>query len=160
MSPKPILALTATALAALSFGLAACGSDNSARAPTPAATTAAPAPAAATAATPVSGTVVSVSLDEFTVKLPRSLKAGKYTFQARNTGKIVHMLMVEKAPVVMEAPNQPSEKEGVAMGETGDFKPGQIRRITVTLAPGTYVFFCNVPGHYAAGQHTTVTVTS
>ena len=31
--------------------------------------------------------------------------------------------------------------------------------VTLELKPGSYVLFCNVSGHYAAGQHTPFTVT-
>jgi uncharacterized cupredoxin-like copper-binding protein len=31
--------------------------------------------------------------------------------------------------------------------------------MTLKLMPGKYMLFCNVPGHYAAGQHTVLTVT-
>ena len=30
--------------------------------------------------------------------------------------------------------------------------------MTVNLKAGSYQLFCNVPGHYAAGQHTNITV--
>jgi hypothetical protein len=46
------------------------------------------------------------------------------------------------------------------MGMIEDMSSGSSGRMTVRLSPGTYVLFCNVPGHYAAGQHTTFTVTS
>lgn len=148
-----LAALVSAAVVVAAAAVIVNGSDNTAAVPPAAALPAA-------AKTPAAPTVVPVSLDEFTVKMPATLKAGKYTFEAENTGTIMHMLMVEKAPVVMEAPNQPSEEEGVALGDTGDFGPGQTKSVTVTLVPGTYVFFCNVPGHWAAGQRTTVTVTA
>ena len=131
-------------------------------------TSGAPMPKAAPAAAPkmaamsntasaAGGTTVPVSLGEFFVKLPSTtLKAGKYTFAAKNDGATFHMLMVERTPLKMDAPNQPTEN--AAMADTGNLAPGASKSITVTLKPGTYELFCNVPGHYAAGQHTTVTV--
>jgi len=35
---------------------------------------------------------------------------------------------------------------------------GGRRRITATIAPGTYEYYCRVPGHRAAGMHGTLTV--
>jgi uncharacterized cupredoxin-like copper-binding protein len=32
--------------------------------------------------------------------------------------------------------------------------------MTLRLHPGMYMLFCNVTGHYAAGQHTVLKVTS
>jgi uncharacterized cupredoxin-like copper-binding protein len=83
-------------------------------------------------------------------------KAGKVTFIAHNGGTLPHMLMVEKTPLKMDAPGQPSES--AALADTGMIQPGQTKSITVTFKKGTYELFCNVPGHYAAGQTTTVTV--
>jgi uncharacterized cupredoxin-like copper-binding protein len=40
-----------------------------------------------------------------------------------------------------------------------DMAPGQTGHMTVNLKPGRYMLFCNLPGHYAAGQHTMFTVT-
>jgi uncharacterized cupredoxin-like copper-binding protein len=66
------------------------------------------------------------------------------------------MLMVEKAPLKMDAPGQPTES--AALADTGMIQPGQTKSITAMLSKGTYVLFCNVPGHYAAGQKTTIAV--
>jgi uncharacterized cupredoxin-like copper-binding protein len=41
-----------------------------------------------------------------------------------------------------------------------EMRPGQSGRVTLRLKPGKYELFCNVPGHYAAGQHTVFTVTA
>ena len=100
---------------------------------------------------------VSVSLGEMFVKPAQStFKAGKITFYAKNDGATAHMFMVERAPLKFDSPAMPSES--AAMADTGTLQPGQAKAVSVMLKPGTYVLFCNVPGHYAAGQHTTITV--
>jgi nitrite reductase (NO-forming) len=105
---------------------------------------------------PVAGGV-KTELGEMYVKPAKAqFKAGKVTFIAHNGGTLPHMLMVEKTPLKMDAPGQPSES--AALADTGMIQPGQTKSITVTFKKGTYELFCNVPGHYAAGQTTTVTV--
>lgn len=100
---------------------------------------------------------IATELGEMFIKpATATLKAGKVTFLAKNTGALPHMLMVEKAPIKLDAPGQPSE--GAALGDTGLVQPGQSKSLAVMLKAGTYELFCNVPGHYAAGQKTTVTV--
>jgi uncharacterized cupredoxin-like copper-binding protein len=86
-----------------------------------------------------------------------SIGAGKVTFVAHNQGQIVHELMVERIPMKMEGPGKPVEK--AAQGMIEDLQPGASGKMTLRLKPGTYMLFCNVPGHYAAGQHTLLTVT-
>jgi uncharacterized cupredoxin-like copper-binding protein len=58
----------------------------------------------------------------------------------------------------MDGPGRPNE--AAAQGMIEDMEPGASGRMTVKLTPGTYILFCNVPGHYAAGQHIRFTVTS
>lgn len=111
-------------------------------------------------ATAASGPVhrVSATLGEFWVR-PNvtSVPAGKVEFTARNVGQVPHELMVERMPMVMDASGLP--KEDAAQGMIEDMAPGQTGHMTLTLKPGRYMLFCNLPGHYAAGQHTMFTVT-
>lgn len=111
--------------------------------------------AAAQAAT---GRTINVQLGEMYVK-PNfgSISAGKVTFAAKNMGKVEHELMVERAPIKFDGPGRPTED--AAMGMIEDMGPGGHGKMTLNLKPGKYVLFCNVTGHYAAGQHTTFTVT-
>ena len=111
----------------------------------PATTTAAAtttAPVTTTAPKP-SATTVEVIETEFKIALPSTqLKAGKITFQVKNEGKIPHDLAVK---------------------QTGDktalIPAGGTAELTVTLQPGTYLLYCTVPGHEAAGMKLDITVT-
>jgi len=114
------------------------------------ATKPAPAPAAAGK--------VDVKLGEMFVR-PNAqvVRAGKVTLTVANTGKLTHEMIVERTPVTLD----PSGKanEGHSSGEVPELQPGKSGNVTLQLKPGTYQLFCNVPGHYAAGQHTNITVT-
>lgn len=100
---------------------------------------------------------VPVSLGEMFVKPARTMfKAGKVTFYAKNGGATAHMFMIERTPLRFDSPGMPTES--AALADSGLLQPGQAKAVTVTLKAGTYVLFCNVPGHYASGQHTTITV--
>ena len=109
-----------------------------------------------------SAAAVSVKLKEFTlVPTPKTAKAGKVTFVARNTGKVEHELVVIKTNVPpgklpVNAKSRVSEKGSV--GEVGEIGPGQVKQRTLTLARGRYVLLCNLPGHYKAGQYSGFTV--
>lgn len=86
-----------------------------------------------------------------------TIRAGKVTFIASNVGRLPHELMVERMPMKFDAPMQPDE--AAAQGMIDDMSPGHHGRMTMRLRPGTYMLFCNAPGHYAAGQHITFNVT-
>jgi uncharacterized cupredoxin-like copper-binding protein len=58
--------------------------------------------------------------------------------------------------------------EGGSLGEASNtcgegagqgILPGASGWVTVTLEPGRYELICNLPGHYAAGMYTQLTVT-
>ena len=94
---------------------------------------------------------VRVELGEMYVKPSvRAVPAGKVTFVVRNVGKLEHELIVSRIPVMMEAPGMPDHDAGLGMTE--HMGPGGSEKLTLRMKPGAYELFCNVPGHYAAGQ--------
>ena len=109
-------------------------------------------------AAPAGVHTVRVKLGEMWVR-PQytSVQAGKVTFVTQNVGKLEHELMVERAPIAMEGPGRPTEE--AAQGMIEDMEPGEGGQMTLNLKPGSYALFCNVAGHYAAGQHVRFTVT-
>jgi uncharacterized cupredoxin-like copper-binding protein len=86
-----------------------------------------------------------------------SVKAGKVVFKASNAGKLTHELMVERLPMKFDAPMRPNED--AAQGMIPDMAGGAAGQMTMRLSPGRYMLFCNVEGHYMAGQHMVLTVT-
>jgi uncharacterized cupredoxin-like copper-binding protein len=110
-------------------------------------------------AAPAAVRTIHVKLGEMWVKPDyTSVKAGKVTFAATNSGQLEHELMIERMPLKMDAPGRPNEE--AAQGMIEDMEPGQSGKMTLKLTPGNYVLFCNVSGHYAAGQHIRFSVTS
>jgi uncharacterized cupredoxin-like copper-binding protein len=67
-------------------------------------------------------------------------------------------MIVAKVPLKGPAAGG-SVSEKMSVGEVAELKPGRAGRTTLALKPGNYQLFCNVPGHYAAGQHVAFTVT-
>jgi uncharacterized cupredoxin-like copper-binding protein len=109
-------------------------------------------------AAPTGVRTIHVKLGEMWVRPDyTSVKAGRITFAAANTGQLEHELMIERMPLKMDAPGRPNEE--AAQGMIEDMEPGDRGRMTLKLTPGSYVLFCNVAGHYAAGQHIRFTVT-
>jgi uncharacterized cupredoxin-like copper-binding protein len=105
-----------------------------------------------------SARVVSSTLGEYYIH-PNvtSAPAGKITFTAKNVGQVTHELMVERMPMKMDGPMTPNED--AAAGMIADMAPGESGKMTLNLKAGTYMLFCNITGHYAAGQHTIFRVT-
>jgi uncharacterized cupredoxin-like copper-binding protein len=124
----------------------------SSSAPKPAVTKTAPAPAATGP--------IAVSLREFTIT-PSAVAApaGKVTFTVRNAGTVPHELVVVRTdkPAAGLLRGARADETG-NVGETGDMKPGLSKRLTLNLNAGHYALVCNLPGHYAAGQHIDFTV--
>ncbi len=115
----------------------------------------APAAAAATRlVTVTSSRIVPVKLDEFNV-LPAKQAAptGKVTFVLTNAGKVTHEFVVIRTakPAGNLMKGSEADETG-AVGEVGELKPGQTKKLTLTLKKGHYALLCNLPGHYRAGQ--------
>ena len=112
---------------------------------------------AAQVAAAKTGTVYVQLGDIWVAPTVPSVKSGKVVFKAKNVGKLEHELMVERMPMKFDAPMQPNED--AAQGMIPDMEGGGSGQMTMHLKPGTYMLFCNVEGHYAAGQHMRFTVT-
>jgi len=82
----------------------------------------------------------AVSEVEFKIAMPSTLKAGKYTFDVKNDGKIPHDLAIKGGP------------------KTALIQPGASAQLAATLKAGKYTFYCTVPGHEQAGMKVDVTV--
>jgi len=114
-----------------------------------------------------SDATVGVDLAEFQIHLAsKVLTTGTKTLQITNSGKVPHELLVFRTDI---APTQfPRNADGsinesasgmnkISDGDNLDPGATQVRQLDLT-APGTYVFVCNLPGHFAAGMVTSVTV--
>lgn len=150
MNLKPPVLLAAT----VAVGLAGCGSSNNSSAastPTPTAT--------ATAASATHHLTVTATEYRFA---PAALKAkaGKVQITLRNSGKMVHELVVLKthqsAGSLKVTNGRVSEKDSV--GEVSETPAGKTKTSTLDLKPGAYVIVCNIPGHYQMGMRGTLTV--
>ena len=102
-----------------------------------------------------SNKAVSVNLNEFNV-LPavQGAPAGAVTFTVKNSGKIEHEFVVLKTARPagsLAIPNGEASERG-NVGEIGSVKPGQQKKVTLTLKKGHYSLLCNLPGHYKSGQ--------
>jgi uncharacterized cupredoxin-like copper-binding protein len=122
--------------------------------------------AAALPAPPALATLSSVTLTDMKVT-PSStnVPSGTYTVNITNGGKMAHELLVFHTDIA--AADLPIGTDGKVAEDAPGFKvsdgdnldPGASQSRVIDLTqPGTYLFVCNLPGHFAAGMNTTVTV--
>src|SRR5438309_7202910 len=111
---------------------------------------------------PTGSQVVAELADyKITVNVP-SIKAGTIKISVRNLGTMEHSFQVlktdlppDKLPV--DGASAKAKEDG-KVGEIPSIPAGKSAAVTVELAPGKYVFICNVAGHYQLGMHTGFTV--
>ncbi|MGI8644443.1 MAG: PQQ-dependent sugar dehydrogenase [Thermomicrobiales bacterium] len=63
--------------------------------------------------------------------------------------------------VTVTLPNEGSGPHNFSIDELGidvDIAPGETKTVTINAPAGTYTYYCNVPGHRAAGMEGTMTV--
>jgi uncharacterized cupredoxin-like copper-binding protein len=107
----------------------------------------------------------TVTLSEWKVAMPATIKAGKATFTIANAGTTPHEMLIFKSDLAPSA--YPTDASGIIEDGAGvsvlsdgeNIDPGKTQTRTVDLTPGTYLFVCNIPGHFALGMYTVVTVT-
>ncbi len=90
------------------------------------------------------------------------LKPGRVTFEALNQSKsLKHEVVVvhKSGELPFDASrDRVKEKDIRRLGEISDLAPGATGKLTLNLGPGTYLLFCNEPGHYKDGMVATVVV--
>jgi plastocyanin len=105
---------------------------------------------------------------------PAVEKAGKLQIPASPSGQLAYVASKATAsagPVTIEMPNmsgvshniavEPGSGGATATGPTlgaSQFTAKGTATVKVTLKPGTYTYFCQAPGHRAAGMFGTITV--
>jgi uncharacterized cupredoxin-like copper-binding protein len=140
------------ALAGAILALAGCGgSKGTSSSATPAATT--PATTATTtesttaAPAPSSSALSLAANPEGQLKYDKtslSAKAGKVAIAFTNSAPLPHNMTVESS-------------SGSTVGATPTFQGGS-KTLSLNLKPGTYKFYCSVPGHRQAGMEGTLVV--
>jgi len=157
--------LALSGLLVLSGAAAACSSGDST--PAAAATlvvtstvvSTAEASAAAATATPAEAPAepVGVGLAEFSISGPSSVSAGLVTFEVSNGGMAPHNLRVIRSDSALDAlplaAGMADESQLELVAATADIDMGgDDVLVDATLAPGRYLMFCNVLGHYQLGM--------
>jgi uncharacterized cupredoxin-like copper-binding protein len=110
---------------------------------------------------------IPAALSEWHVAVPTPIKAGTVNLEAANFGTIQHELLVFKSDLtpsdypVDKTGNIIEDGPGITLVSDGDnIDPGRTQTRTVDLTkPGSYLFVCNIPGHFKAGMFSEVTVT-
>ncbi len=162
-----VVAIAAAAAACSSSGSAASVSPNVAppsSAPSNAALTPSQSAPAGSASASSAGDQ-TISLYEWKVVAATTLKAGTASFTITNFGMQPHELLLFKSDLAPSA--YPTDAAGdiiedgpgvtlVSDGENIDPSGTQAR--SVDLTPGTYLFVCNIPGHFKQGMFSVVTV--
>jgi uncharacterized cupredoxin-like copper-binding protein len=91
--------------------------------------------------------------------------AGDVTFAVTNeSGSMIHEMVVAKVTdenVMLpynDAMDKVDEDAAGHLGEVAELDPGQKGELKITLEPGSYILYCNIPGHYVLGMWTIVDV--
>jgi uncharacterized cupredoxin-like copper-binding protein len=107
-----------------------------------------------------SGSVVNVTLHDFKIETSSSASGtGDVVFQVANRAPVTHEFVVVRSD--LPADQLPIGSDGLSVdedqlrpvGEIGEVETGTTQTLAIHLAPGRYVFFCNLEGHYLGGMH-------
>lgn len=97
---------------------------------------------------------------------PKTVQAGHITFLVTNASSdTIHEMIVspltsadEKLPYLTNENRVDEEKAG-HLGEVSELDPHGAGELGITLKPGTYIVYCNIPGHFVAGMWALLNVT-
>jgi uncharacterized cupredoxin-like copper-binding protein len=90
-------------------------------------------------------------------------KPGRVALSVHNAGKVPHEVIILRTKLApgalpMRATRVDEKATGDVYGAIHVPQSGDTQNAAVQLRAGTYVFVCNIAGHYLSGMHTTVTV--
>ena len=112
------------------------------------------------------GTKMDMSKAPMGIKIqPAVVPQGKVVFKVTNNSKtVIHEMLL--APIAnanaalpyIDKENRADEENTHDLGEVSELDPGKSGELTVDMKPGSYILFCNVPGHLGAGMWTTIIV--
>lgn len=106
----------------------------------------------------------NVTLDSYSIQMPATIKAGQITFHVTNESTSdTHSFIIVKTDLAagklpLDSTGNVNESSLDRIGGITTLDPGASQDLTITLKPGNYVAFCDVPGHYQAGMFTGFTV--
>ncbi|MDX6631143.1 MAG: hypothetical protein QOH00_3389 [Gaiellales bacterium] len=107
---------------------------------------------------------LSVKVRDFAIKAPEQLTAGNVVLRVRNAGPDTHELILVRADgqaLPLRPDNLTVDEDALqarTIGILDDDHPGTQRVWELDLAPGRYVLFCNMSGHYLGGMYAHVVV--
>jgi uncharacterized cupredoxin-like copper-binding protein len=111
------------------------------------------------------GNFISGKVEEWKVSVaPNTATAGEVKFTIENVGTIGHEFLVVKTDILdgkitLDGDHFSEPSPGLeVMDEIGEFPAGTTELLVLSLEAGNYQLVCNLPGHYAAGMHTTFVV--
>jgi uncharacterized cupredoxin-like copper-binding protein len=114
-----------------------------------------------------SGTPVNVLLEDFEVRLDTAVvSAGTVSFHILGQGPTTHEFIVvrtdrppDKLPLQSDGLTVDEEAPGVKLVDEADGLDIDDRQtLDLDLAPGHYVMYCNLEGHYLGGMYAALTV--
>jgi uncharacterized cupredoxin-like copper-binding protein len=113
------------------------------------------------------GTPVDVTLKDVSITPTGQLVAtGPVVLRVRNAAPVTHEFIVVRTDLPPDelpiGPDGLSVNEDwlSSMGELPENPAGTTNLLSLDLAPGHYVFFCNLEGHYLGGMHAALEVTA
>ena len=101
---------------------------------------------------------------DFRIKAPKQLRAGEFELVVHNQGPNAHeLIVVHGGPrdLPLRSDGLTVDEKALEKREVAAFEPGEggtTRRVRVHLAPGRYVLFCNMSGHYLGGMRSILLV--
>lgn len=128
--------------------VAACGGSSSSTSSAPASATTSSATTSSAAAAATSAPLALAADPSGQLKFTKttlSAKAGEVKIEFTNQASLPHNLTIAQG------------SGGAVAGATPTFQGGT-KTLSVKLKPGTYTFYCSVPGHRQAGMQGTLTV--